>query len=164
MSPTAARAALPMEGAPSAPLPRERVMAESRPAGVAGAPVSLTGLLVLIVCQLIGEGVRNALHAPIPGPVIGLFLLATVLAIADRGGTGAGGATRASLERTSETLISHMGLLFVPAGVGVIAEAGLLRQEWLPIVAALVGSTILGLAVTGLVMHWVARAAEKPVR
>ena len=164
MSPTAARAALPMEGSPSAPLPHERVMAESRPAGVAGAPVSLTGLLVLIVCQLIGEGVRNALHAPIPSPVIGLFLLAAVLAIADRGGRPAGGAPRASLERTSETLISHMGLLFVPAGVGVIAEAGLLRQEWLPILAGLLGSTILGLAVTGLVMHWVARAAEKPVR
>ena len=164
MSPTAARAALPMEGAPSAPLPAGRVMAEVRPAGGAGAPVSLTGLLVLIVCQLIGEGVRNALHAPIPGPVIGLFLLAAVLAIADRGGPPAVGASRASLERTSETLISHMGLLFVPAGVGVIAEAGLLRQEWLPIVAALVGSTILGLAVTGLVMHRVAGSAERPVR
>ena len=137
-------------------------MAEDRPAGVAGAPVSLTGLLVLIGCQLVGEAVRNAVHAPIPGPVIGMFLLAAVLAIADRGGGPAGGSARASLERTSETLISHMGLLFVPAGVGVIAEAGLLRQEWLPILAALLGSTILGLAVTGLVMHWAARAAEKP--
>jgi holin-like protein len=32
-----------------------------------------------------------------------------------------------------------------------------LRQEWLPIVAALFGSTILGLIVTGLVMHWASR-------
>jgi LrgA family len=54
-------------------------------------------------------------------------------------------------------LISHVGLLFVPAGVGVIAEAGLLREEWLPIVAGLIGSTILSLAVTGLVMHWTTR-------
>jgi putative effector of murein hydrolase LrgA (UPF0299 family) len=50
-----------------------------------------------------------------------------------------------------------MGLLFVPAGVGIIAEAGLLREQWLPIVAGLIGSTILSLAVTGLVMHWTTR-------
>jgi len=30
-------------------------------------------------------------------------------------------------EYTAETLVRHMGLLFVPAGVGVIAEIGALR-------------------------------------
>ena len=50
-----------------------------------------------------------------------------------------------------------MGLLFVPAGVGIVAEAGLVRKEWLPIAAGLIGSTVLSLAVTGLVMHWTTR-------
>ena len=121
----------------------------------------LTALLSLIGCQLIGELIRNAFHLPIPGPVLGMFLLAAVLALHDRRRKPGADDTRASLERTAETLIAHMGLFFVPAGVGFIAEAGLLRQEWLPIVAALFGSTLLSITVTGLVMHWVTRFSEQ---
>ena len=122
----------------------------------------LTALLSLIGCQLIGELIRDAFHLPIPGPVLGMFLLAAVLALHDRRRKPGADDTRASLEQTAETLIAHMGLFFVPAGVGIIAEAGLLRQEWLPIVAALLGSTLLSIAVTGLVMHWATRSEKLP--
>jgi len=121
----------------------------------------LTAVLCLIACQLIGELVREAFHLPIPGPVIGMFLLAAALAL--RGGR-ADGAIPPFLEKVAETLIGHMGLLFIPAGVGVIAEAGLLRQQWLPIVAALLGSTFLSLAVTGLAMHWLTRSSGRQER
>lgn len=68
-----------------------------------------------------------------------------------------------SLEQTSEALIRHMELLFVPAGVGLIAEMQVLRSEWMPIAASLIGSTLLSLAVTGLVMHWsIRRHATRP--
>ena len=58
-------------------------------------------------------------------------------------------------ERIAESrmLIEHMGLLFVPAGVGIVAAGDLLRQEWLPIVVAVLVSTLLGLVVTGWVAH-----------
>jgi holin-like protein len=117
----------------------------------------LTAILCLIGFQLIGETVREVFHLPIPGPLIGMFLLAAMLAL--RGGKP-DRAIPASLERTAEVLIRHMGLLFVPAGVGIIAEAGLLRQQWLSIVAALLGSTVLSIAVTGLAMYWVTRWSE----
>ena len=125
-------------------------------------------LLILIGCQLIGEVMRTVLHLPIPGPVIGMFLLAAVLAARPSGRSG-DPAAPSSLQRTADALIGHMGLLFVPAGVGVIAQVGLLRTQWFPIVAALVGSTVLSLIVTGLMMHWtgrteVVRATPPPVR
>jgi holin-like protein len=107
-------------------------------------------ILCLLGCQLVGELLREATHLPVPGPVIGMFLLAAILA--HRGGRG-GGPIPPALERAAETLICLMGLLFVPAGVGIIAQASLLREEWLPILAALLGSTVLGIAVTGVVMH-----------
>jgi len=116
-------------------------------------------LFILLGCQLIGEVLRAAFHLPIPGPVIGMFLLTAALASRQRGGPGDDLAAT-SLERTSNVLIAHMGLLFVPAGVGVIAEVGLLRAQWFPILAALVGSTVLSLVVTGLVMHWVGPTAD----
>ncbi|CAM2157913.1 holin-like protein [Paraburkholderia tropica] len=65
------------------------------------------------------------------------------------------------LEKSASTLISNMGLLFVPAGVGIIAELSVLRRAWLPIVAGVIVSTMLGLIVTGVVMHRVMRRAER---
>jgi holin-like protein len=121
----------------------------------------LMALLVLIGCQLAGELLRSALALPVPGPVIGMFMLAAVLAFRSRATKTTGNGFSPTLERTAETLIGSMGLLFVPAGVGIISEAELLRQEWLPIVAALFGSTILGLLVTGLVMHWASRPRQE---
>jgi holin-like protein len=118
-----------------------------------------TSFLVLVGCQLIGEVLRRALHLPLPGPVIGMLLLATVLAIAGSDQEGDVEET-SQLAQTANALIANMGLLFVPAGVGVIVEFGVLRQNWLPILAGLLLSTILGLVVTGLVMHHVGRIVE----
>jgi holin-like protein len=117
--------------------------------------------LILVGCELIGEVLRRALHLPLPGPVIGMFLLALALIVG--GDNQAGGVTDkySQLSRTANAVIANMGLLFVPAGVGVIAEFGELRQNWLPILVGLVVSTVLGLVVTGLVMHRVCRAGER---
>jgi holin-like protein len=103
--------------------------------------------------------VRNDFNRPIPGPVIGMFWLAGLLAV--RKDKPDAPAIPEALGQTADTLIGHMGLLFIPAGVGIIAEAGLLRQEWLPIAVGLIGSTALSLAVTGLVMHWTTRPRGK---
>jgi len=113
----------------------------------------IPALLVLLVCELAGNALHQMLGLPVPGPVISMSILAAVLAFR-KGGASSGSPITGSLEQTAETLIRHMGLLFVPAGVGLIAEIGVLRSEWLPIAAGLIGSTLLSLAVTGLVMHW----------
>ncbi len=119
----------------------------------------LTALLSLVGCQLLGELVREAFHLPLPGPVIGMFVLAAALGLRGRRARKAG--IPESLDTIAETLIAYMGLLFVPAGVGIIAQVGLLEEEWLPITIGVLGSTILGVAVTGLVMHRVTLSAEK---
>jgi holin-like protein len=119
----------------------------------------LTAILCLIGCQLIGELIREATQLPVPGPVIGMFLLTAILAVRCR---NASGAIPPALERTAEALIKMMGLLFVPAGVGLIAETHLFREQWLPILAALFGSTVLSTGVTGLVMHWTNASGRRP--
>jgi holin-like protein len=113
----------------------------------------LGAILTLLGFELIGELVRSALHLPIPGPVVGMILLAVVLAVQARKKPPSELPEVTPLDTTAGVLLRHMGLLFIPAGVGIVAEADLLREEWLPIVGGLLGSTILSLAVTGFVMH-----------
>ena len=117
----------------------------------------LSAIAILMGCQLAGEVLRDALSLPVPGPVIGMFLLAAILVARRKRAEPIPRALAAS----SEALISCMGLLFVPAGVGLIAEVLVLRQEWLPILAAVVGSTLLSLAATGAVMHVAMLASER---
>jgi holin-like protein len=117
-------------------------------------------LVILVGAQLVGEVLRRLLHLPLPGPVIGMFILAVALVTFAQGWLAPTETGPSSLNKTATALISNMGLLFVPAGVGIIAELSVLRREWLPILTGLLVSTVLGLVVTGVVMHRIMRRAE----
>jgi holin-like protein len=120
----------------------------------AEVPKMPTGFFFLIAFELLGELLHAAFHVPLPGPVIGMFLLAAVLILAEKSARPAIVAAREPLERLSRPLLSWMGLFFVPAGAGLVAEADLLKHEWVPILAGVVGSTILSILATGLAMHF----------
>ena len=106
-------------------------------------------LAVLLAFQLIGEILVQVSGLPAPGPVIGMVLL--LLAIYGRG------ALPDALRTTAETLLSHLSLLFIPAGVGIIQHGARLAEEWLAIAVALIVSTLITVAVTALVMQAIIR-------
>jgi len=107
------------------------------------------GLATLLLFQLLGEGVVIVLRLPVPGPVVGMLLL--FLALVWRG------RVPQDLESTAQGMISHLALMFVPAGTRIVAYLSLLRQEWLSITVALIGSTVLTIAVTALTLQTVSR-------
>ncbi|MCB1465154.1 MAG: CidA/LrgA family protein [Nitratireductor sp.] len=109
----------------------------------------LAWFTAILVCQLIGESVVTAFHLPFPGPVIGMVILFGVLA--------AKGGVPADLARVGDTLLANLSLLFVPAGVGVMAHFALLANDWPALGAAIIGSTLITVAVTALVMVWLSR-------
>ncbi len=117
----------------------------------------LRGLTILLICQFIGEILARGLELPIPGPVLGMLLLLAGLAFRGRKGRS---QPPADVKTAAEGLLSHLGLLFVPAGVGVVTELDVLGENWLAVTAALLGSTIAGLLVTGFVMQRLARPEE----
>ncbi len=96
----------------------------------------------LLGLQLLGEIVVRALHLPVPGPVVGMLLLVALLLRR--------GAPPAWLEPTAQGLLRHLGLLFVPAGVGIITHTDLLARAWLPLLLTLLLGTMLTLVVTAL--------------
>jgi holin-like protein len=100
----------------------------------------IEALATLLIYQLIGETLTFAFGLPIPGPVIGMALLLATLALRP--------ALLARIKTTGTTLLSHLSLLFVPAGVGVMVHFARLSEEGVAIIAAVVGSTLLTIIAT----------------
>jgi putative effector of murein hydrolase LrgA (UPF0299 family) len=107
---------------------------------------------LLLVCQLVGEVIVAATGIPVPGPVIGMAILFCGLLIR--------GSIPEGLAATADTLLTHLSLLFVPAGVGVMLHAELIGKEILPITVSLIASTLLTIAVTALLMRLLNRRGE----
>ncbi len=122
----------------------------------------IRALALLLACQLTGEIVARALGAPVPGPVIGLALLAVGILIHARA-TGADPSKieMTELGRTAGALLGSLGLLFVPAGVGVVQQLPVVGAYGLALAAALVGSTVLTLIVTVYVFLFVKKLTGK---
>ncbi len=99
----------------------------------------------LLVFQTIGEVMSYALRLPVPGPVIGMVLMLLYLRLRPR--------SREAMRETSLGLLQHLSLLFVPAGVGVMAHWHRLAAEGVAIVVAIIVSTVLALAATALTVR-----------
>ncbi|WP_334153596.1 CidA/LrgA family protein [Tepidimonas sp.] len=106
----------------------------------------LPALTALLTLQLAGEVLARILGLPIPGPVLGMALLLALLM--------ARPSWRDALQPTTQGLLQHLSLLFVPAGVGVVQHLQRLGDEAVAIAVALAVSTWIGLAVTA----WTVRA------
>ena len=103
-------------------------------------------LTLIFCCQLAGELLVAATGLVIPGPVVGMALLFVGLLLR--------GSIPPDLSSVADLLLTHLSLLFVPAGVGILLHARLVANELLPITVSLVVSTILTIGVTGLLMAW----------
>ena len=110
----------------------------------------LNALTILICCQFAGEVIARFTSLPLPGPVVGLLLLLGFLVMRDR-------TPDRELAITSGWILRHFGLLFVPAGVGVITQLDVIGENWLSLLIAIPASTLLGLLVTGWLMQRLAR-------
>lgn len=104
----------------------------------------ISALSILLAFQLTGEVLARFFDLPVPGPVIGMLLL--FLALALRGGPGD------DLRTTSQNLLQHLSLLFVPAGTGIMVHLHRVADEWLALLLSLLLSTLLTLVVTALAM------------
>lgn len=136
-------------------------------------------ITLLLVLQLIGEALSAGLSLVLPGPVIGMLLLLIGLLLRDRwrhwrrarpsSAPGAEGREAdaepaavpvpSAVDQVTGGLLNNLSLLFVPAGVGVILHIDLLREAWLPLLVALVVSTLAAVAVTALVVDRLQRSA-----
>ncbi len=114
----------------------------------------IPALATLLVFQLLGEALVLVTGVPMPGPVIGLALLLFTLVLRP--------SVLGAIKPTAQTLLQHLSLLFVPAGVGVMLHLQRLGNEALAIGVALVVSTLVGLASAALTMAWLIKRINRP--
>lgn len=109
-------------------------------------------LAILLLFQCLGEGLVFVLKLPVPGPVIGMLLLFAALLLRPR--------LHALVEPGGTELLRHLSLLFVPAGAGIVAAGAQIGGQWPALVAALVGGTLVTLALTAAVVRALGPRAE----
>jgi len=129
----------------------------------------LPAIAALLLCQLAGDALVRGLALPVPGPVAGLLLLLMLLAARERLARRCSAASEAveqldpapgtPLGRLADGLLAALGLLFVPAGVGVVDHLPLLAAHGWGLAFALVASTLVTLLVTVGAFLLVARLA-----
>ena len=108
----------------------------------------LRGLGWLLVLQSMGELLSRGLSLPLPGPVVGMMLLLVALRWA---------VVREPVSACADYLLSHLSLLFVPVGVGVMTHLSIVSQYGGRMLLVLVVSTLIGLAVTALLLNYLWR-------
>jgi holin-like protein len=122
----------------------------------------IRALTLLLTCQLAGEILTRALDLAVPGPVIGLALLAVLAVVYARiAGAEISAIEKTDLGVTASALLGSLGLLFVPAGVGIVQQLPLIGAYAFPIFVALLVSTVLTLIVTVYVFIFVKRAIAR---
>ena len=109
---------------------------------------ALQGMTWLLTLQLVGEALARLLRLPFPGPVVGMLLLVASLHFR---------VLREPVHAAATYLLSHLSLLFVPVGVGVITHLDLLRDYGVRLMLVIALSTWAGMAVTVLLVRGLMR-------
>ncbi|HEY5583743.1 MAG TPA: CidA/LrgA family protein [Ruminiclostridium sp.] len=97
-------------------------------------------LIIIIICFL-GEVLSKVVHIPLPGSIIGMILLFICLLT--------GVIKLEMIEEISKFLIDHLAFFFIPAGVGLLAYVGILKENLLPILVICILTTFLVMIATG---------------
>jgi holin-like protein len=105
----------------------------------------IAGLVQILLFQGIGEVISEFLLPFIPGPVIGLVLLLGFLVVRK--------AVPPGMNLVASALVQNLGLLFVPAAVGVVLFLPQLGSHALTVALALLVSVVLTIAVPALLLR-----------
>lgn len=104
---------------------------------------------IILLFQLAGEVVSRALHLPLPGPVLGMVAMIAGLRLSPR--------MAEIVTPAAQGLLRYLSLLFVPVGVGIVANIHTIEDHWLAISASVFVSTLFAIVVGAFTFTWVAR-------
>ena len=99
-------------------------------------------IAALLVINGVGYTLAAALQLPLPGNLLGMLLLLSLLAT--------GLVPLRWVESSASVLIRHLGFFFVPITVGLMSLGELFLDNGVAILITLVVSAVIGIGVAGL--------------
>jgi holin-like protein len=109
-------------------------------------------IAILYLFSKIGGGIAEFFHLPVPGSLLGMVLLFTVLSL---------GIFRPEwISVGAESLLRYLPIFFVPTTVGVITYPSLLSWEGLKIFVILIVTTVLMLSAAGKIASLTSRGGR----
>jgi holin-like protein len=91
-------------------------------------------------------------HIPIPGNVLGMVILFILLVT--------GIVKIRWVEKGASFLNKHLSFFFIPISVGFMSYGNFFVKNGLALVVTLIGSSIIGLLITGLTSQWLGKEKE----
>jgi len=102
----------------------------------------INGLIIILLCQFVGELLAYSLSLPIPGTILGMILLLLGLILSQ--------PCRQQVEPAVSVLIRHLTLLFFPIGAGLVLEWPTFAQHGNAIIIALTLGTLATIVIVAL--------------
>lgn len=103
--------------------------------------------LIVLVIAFSGEIINHFLKIPIPGNVIAMILLLILLS--------KGVIKLKMIDQAAKFMLDHLAIFFIPAGVSLINNLELLKNELFAILTIVVISTVVIMVVTGLTIQFI---------
>ena len=113
----------------------------------------LKQLLIILAISFVGEALKYFLPLPIPASIYGMLLLFILLLT--------GVVKLDDVQDVGKFLIEIMPVMFIPAGVGLMASWGVLKPMLVPVVVIIVVSLVLVMGISGRITQRVIRHNQK---
>lgn len=113
----------------------------------------LKQLLIILTISFVGEALKYFLPLPIPASIYGMVLLFILLLT--------GVVKLDDVQDVGKFLIEIMPVMFIPAGVGLMASWGVLKPMLVPVVVIIVVSLVLVMGISGRITQRVIRHNQK---
>lgn len=108
---------------------------------------------IILFISFLGEVLYDVVPLPVPASIYGIVLMFA--------GLLTGLIPYESVRDTGHFLVEIMPLMFIPAAVGLISSWSLIQSSWLAYLAVTVLTTIIVMAVSGLVTQMMIGAKRK---
>ena len=109
--------------------------------------------LIILVLYFIGELLAETLNIPIPGNIIAMILLFLSLCT--------GIIKVEKVDTISNFFLDHLAFFFIPAGVGLMNSFDSIKSSAIQIVIICIVTTIIFMAVTGIVVQFTSNMLSK---
>lgn len=109
----------------------------------------IKGICLILLFYFLGEAASYCLGGFIPGSVCGMILLFCALSLHI--------VNPNSVKQVANVLTRNMSLFFIPVGVGVMANYGIIAQNWVALCVIATSTTLLVLWYVGATTQYLDR-------